>query len=67
MKSIQDLPPDEQQHFIQCDCGEYLDMRNLAEVFEHLHIDLPEPEWTYSVRKGEPVGHSKSGSRVDLN
>jgi hypothetical protein len=67
MKSIQHLPLDEQQHYIQCDCGEYLDMRDLGQVFQHLHSNLPEPEWTYTVRKDQPVAHLKSGRRVDLN
>jgi hypothetical protein len=67
MKSIEHLPRGEQEHFIQCDCGEYVDMRNLAEVFHHLHVGLPEPEWTHAIKKGQPVAHLKSGERLDLN
>jgi hypothetical protein len=67
MKSIEHLAPSEQEHFIQCDCGEYVDMRNLAEVFHHQHVDLPEPEWTHTVGKGQPLAHLKSGERLDLN
>ena len=67
MKTISHLTKDEQQHFILCGCGEYVDMRNLAEVFSHQHANLPEPEWSYSIIKGEPVAHSKSGERIDLN
>jgi len=67
MKSIQHLSAEEQQHFILCDCGEYFDMRNLSEVFRHLHVNLPEPEWTHSIKKNEPIGYLKSGKKIDLN
>jgi hypothetical protein len=67
MNSIQHLSPEEQQHFILCDCGEYIDMRNLNEVFTHLHAVLPEPQWSYSIKKDEPVAYLKSGKKVDLN
>ena len=67
MKSIQHLSPEEQQHFILCDCGDYIDMRNLSEVFKHLHANLPEPEWKYSIKKDEAVAYLKSGAHIDLN
>jgi len=67
MKSIQHLSPCEQKHFILCDCGVYIDMRNLCEVFEHMHSNLPEPEWSHSIKKGEPFIHLKSGSEINLN
>jgi hypothetical protein len=67
MKSIRHLSKEEQKHFIQCDCGAYIDMRNLSEVFKHLHANLPEPEWNHSVRKDEPVAYLKSGKKIDLN
>jgi hypothetical protein len=34
MTDIQHLSGDEQLHFIKCDCGEYIDMRNLQQIFE---------------------------------
>ena len=68
MKQIDHLPKDEQQHFILCDCGEYLDMRNLSEVFSHLHVrNVPEAEWTSSRKIGEPAAYPRKGSRIDLN
>ncbi len=68
MKSIDHLTPEEQKHFIQCDCGEYMDMRNLADVFKHLHAPaVPEPGWACSVRVGEPAAYSKTNKRMDLN
>lgn len=42
-------------------------MRNLTEVFKHLHLNLPEPEWSHSIKKDEPVVHLKSGNEIDLN
>jgi hypothetical protein len=68
MKSISMLSAEEQKHFILCDCGEYIDMRDLAEVFLHQHAtNLPAAEWSYSVRKGEPAAYPKKGNRIDLN
>ena len=68
MKSIDHLPEEEQKHFIQCDCGEYVDMRDLSSVFHHLHAaNLPAPEWKYSVRAGEPLAYSRTKKRWGLN
>jgi hypothetical protein len=68
MKSIQHLSPEEQKHFILCECGEYLDMRNLSDVFKHLHNkNIPQPQWNYSKKTDEPAAYSKSGRRIDLN
>ena len=67
MKTINHLPPSEQQHYTLCDCGEYIDMRNLGEVFQHLHADLPEPQWSHSRKVGEPAAYLRAGKRLDLN
>jgi len=67
MKSIQHLSPEEQQHYILCDCGEYIDMRNLAEVFHHLHAGLPSPQWSYANKVGEAAAYTRTGTRLDLN
>jgi hypothetical protein len=67
MKTISHLSKEEQQHYILCHCGEYVDMRNLTDVFSHQHVNLPEPQWSYSMKKDEPVAHSKSGKQIDLN
>jgi hypothetical protein len=67
MTSIDQLPQEEQQHFILCHCGHYIDMRNLAEVFSHQHVRLPEPEWSHSVRRGDPAAWPREGKRIDLN
>ncbi|MFL5787320.1 MAG: hypothetical protein ACJ748_04660, partial [Flavisolibacter sp.] len=50
MRNIDHLTQEEKQHYIKCDCGEYVDMRDLSDVFSHLHgIDIQEPEWIYSI------------------
>jgi hypothetical protein len=67
MRSICHLSEEEQQHFILCECGEFFDMRDLGEVFSHQHANLPAPQWSYSIKKDEPVATSKSGKRIDLN
>jgi hypothetical protein len=45
----------------------YFDMRNLSQVFKHLHADIPEPDWSYSMKKDEPVAYLRSGEKLDLN
>lgn len=67
MKSIDHLSSDERQHYILCDCGEYMDMRDLSDVFHHLHSDLPQPQWSHSVKVGEPVAYSKDNKKLGLN
>lgn len=68
MKTIDHLPADEQRHFILCDCGNYIDMRNLTEVFSHLHMaNIEKPDWTYSVQVEEPQAYSKTGRITYLN
>ena len=67
MKNIDHLPESEKQHYILCDCGSFIDMRNLGDVFSHMHAQLPQPEWSHSKKSGEPALYLKSGGRIDLN
>jgi hypothetical protein len=68
MKNITHLTPGEQDHFIRCDCGEYIDMRDLGEVMSHQHwMDTQQPNWDYSVKIGEPVAYTKGGETLKLN
>lgn len=71
MKSISHLPANEQEHFFKCDlCGQYVDMRNLAEVFEHEHKNLPRPDFSSSRRLGDAeefINPAKGGGKIDLN
>jgi hypothetical protein len=68
MQNIDHLPLEEKEHYIQCDCGEYIDMRDLAEVFGHLHMKKTvKAEWSYSVKKGEPAAFPRTGERINLN
>lgn len=68
MNKIDHLPEEEKQHYILCECGKYIDMRDLSDVFSHLHINnIPAAEWTHSVRKGEPAAYPKKGNRILLN
>jgi len=69
MQNIDHLSMEEKQHFIRCECGEFIDMRDLAEIFSHLHMKgkSPEAEWSFSVKKGEPAAYPRTGKRIDLN
>ena len=68
MKSIDHLPDSEKKQYVFCGCGEWIDCRNLEEVFAHEHqYDLPKPVYTYSIRLGEPFAYRKNKKRIDLN
>jgi hypothetical protein len=68
MKTIHHLPEEEKNHYILCDCGAYVDMRNLTEVFSHMHENgIPKPDWSYSIKIGEAKAYTKSQKRIDLN
>lgn len=68
MSTIDHLSKEEQQHFMLCDCGEYMDMRDLSDVCKHLHEEnIPEPNWSYCVKKGETKAYLRSGEQIDLN
>jgi hypothetical protein len=67
MQSIAHLSPDEQQHYILCDCGHYIDMRDLSDVFRHLHAPLPGPQWSHSVKVGSPQAYTKGKNTLGLN
>ena len=67
MQCIHHLSKEEQQHYILCHCGHYVDMRDLADVFNHLHADAPKAEWDFSVRAGEAKAYLKNKNVIDLN
>ena len=67
MRSIQHLSKTEQQHFILCHCGHYVDMRDLAEVFFHQHAGLPQPDWDHVIKKGDFFAILKDKKKIGLN
>jgi len=70
MKDYKSLPPDEQKHFIECSCGQMIDMRDLGEVFEHLHeynVPTLNTSASYSVRIGEALAYRSDGSSIHLS
>jgi hypothetical protein len=68
MKSIKHLGEEEQLHLIQCNCGEYIDMRNLQEVFDHQHWGYKlKITWNFSIKKGVPNAYTKDGQQIKLN
>ena len=67
MKTLKDLVEEEKRHYMKCRCGEYFDMRNLEDVFAHLHSgNLPKAEYSYSVKVGEPVAYLTRNRRIIL-
>jgi hypothetical protein len=63
----EEIPFEDREHFIRCDCGAYFDMRDLGQVFLHMHLGLPDPDWKYSVKAGNPLAYTRSGKRLGLN
>jgi hypothetical protein len=51
------IPREERRHFMKCpDCGEYFDMRDLQDVFNHFHKSAEvSREYSFCVRVGEPI------------
>lgn len=65
---IANLPEDERQHFHKCKiCGEWLDRRDLAQVFEHEHKGLSHPQFSSSRKVGEPIQYNRDGTKSNLN
>jgi hypothetical protein len=70
MKSLKNIPYKNRHHFMKCECGEYFDMRDLTDVFKHLHklqASLPKKTYSHSVRVGEPIAYTKTKRKIDLN
>ena len=70
MKSLKYIAVAERHHFMKCKCGEYFDMRDLGDVFKHLHqlqASIPKKTFSQSVKIGEPVAYTHTKSRIDLN
>jgi hypothetical protein len=68
MRNIDHLSDEEKEHYILCECGHYIDMRSLSDVFDHLHMNKTvSAQWSHSGRVGEQVIFTKYGKRIDLN
>jgi hypothetical protein len=68
MKEINHLNPEEREHYILCDCGKFVDMRDLSDVINHLHLKSEiKADWSYTVKKGAPYAYSKGRKRTNLN
>jgi hypothetical protein len=68
MKKVEHFLAEERKHYIQCECGEWIDCRNLAKVFEHQHAyNMPKPEYDYSVKVGESIMHLRNKRRIHIN
>jgi hypothetical protein len=75
MKSIDHLPEEEKQHYVLCECGEHVDMRDLSEVFYHESgdcladkpkIDIPFSSARRMGKTQEYLNNSKK-TEIDLN
>ena len=73
MSDLSQIPEDERKHFIKCDkCGEWIDRRDLNQVFNHDHDGKLEVkiEYTSSRRIGDAEEwHIKDGikTKIELN
>jgi hypothetical protein len=63
------LPIGERRHFMNCpDCGNYFDMRDLQDVFNHFHTSNKLlANYSHSIRVGESFAYTKNRKRINLN
>jgi uncharacterized C2H2 Zn-finger protein len=66
---LQYLSQSERRHFMKCpDCGNYFDMRDLEDVFNHFHkSNQLLATYSHSIRVGEPIAYTNSKKKIDLN
>jgi hypothetical protein len=58
----------ERHHYIRCKlCNQYLDCRDLSQVFEHEHENLPEPSFTSSKKTDEPIEYIQGKLQIIQN
>lgn len=70
MKSIKLFSPEERRHFMKCECGEYFDMRDLADVMKHFHKSAAlekNAEYSHSIKVGEPHIYRKNNKKITIN
>lgn len=59
---------DDSIHFFDCTiCGKPVDMRDLVQVFEHEHADLPTPTFSISKQVGDNVEWKDGMEPIHLN
>jgi len=59
----------ERRHFMKCpDCGNYFDMRDLADVFNHFHKSNELlANYSQSITVGERIVYLSNKKKLDLN
>jgi hypothetical protein len=68
MKDIKHLAEHEKIHFLMCEtCNEYFDCRNLSQVFEHIHEDLPQADFKSSRKMDEPIEYLQGQISIGQN
>jgi hypothetical protein len=59
---------DNSEHFFECAiCGQQVDMRDLGQVFEHEHDDLPKPQFGSSKKVGDSTEWLHGKDPVNIN
>jgi hypothetical protein len=63
------LDLEERRHYMKCpDCGDYFDMRDLQQVFNHFHKSAyVRANYSHSIKVGEPIAYTKNKKKLDLN
>lgn len=68
MKNLSTVAEYERHHYIRCElCGEYFDCRDLSQVFEHEHENLPQPTFTSSMKIDEPIEYIQGKLEIVQN
>jgi hypothetical protein len=68
MDNLNQIAKEEQIHYAKCSiCNSYFDCRDLSEVVDHFHDDIPEVKFDSSRRIDEPVEYITSRYRLNQN
>jgi hypothetical protein len=68
MENLAIIPVLERRHFLKCAiCNEYFDCRNLSQVFDHIHENLPQPQFESSRRKEESNEYLRGNIEIIQN
>jgi len=68
MKNLSLIAEHERHYYIRCElCNEYFDCRDLSQVFDHVHKNLPDPVFISSKKVSEPIEYIQGKLQIIQN
>lgn len=56
MENLNLIPKYDRHHYVKCEaCNKFFDCRDLSQVFNHIHDEVPKPQFNFSGKVGEPI------------